>query len=764
MKFSYQWIKELVRGLDMAAGELEQLITVHTAECDGIEPVGELLDGARVASVLAVETVGNTNLTKATVDVGEGEPITVACGAPNCRLGLRTIWVPIGKKTIQGVESNGMLASAQELGLGRDHAGIIEWNEAAIGLEPDLVIEIDNKSLTHRPDLWGHLGMAREVAAITMRDLRDPVDLSLLPGGSDSFDVRIDDYELCPRFSAVTFENVKVGPSPRWLQYRLISIGLNPINNVVDITNFVMAELAQPMHAFDRDLLRGDRLIVRPALDGEILAALNEETYTLASAHGVVADAEGAVSIAGVIGGRDSAITNASTRVVFESANWKASSIRKTSSALKIRTDASMRFEKAQDPANTVRALARAIEVMKQVCPEARLAGRMTDDYQRLPKPQQIRLDLEVVDRKLGRAVPAQEVAALLTRLAFEVVEAGPRVFQVTTPSWRATKDVDVSDDLVEEVGRMIGYDTITPTPPLVGCIVPADNPQRMWHRELQSLLTARGYTEVYNYSFLSDAQAERFHLPAADLVRVLNPIASDQKLLRSSLIPGIFANVELNLKHFPSFRLFEIGREIHNRGDALPSEITHLTAAVYGNDQGLFELKRIVESIALDARVEPTTETLAYEHPARVSDVYAGESRIGRLFEAHPTMLAGTGRAAIVDLDLDRILELRGTKARAYTPIRRFPSSAFDLSFAVPQREVSGRLEAQIRQFAGPLLEGVIYLSQYIGPQVPEGMKNISYRLTVGAPDRTLSSEEIGAVRARVIEEMHRLGFEMRT
>ncbi len=763
MKFSYQWIKELVPGLDVAARELEQLITVRTAECEGIHASGALLAGARVARVLTAERVADTHITKATVDLGEGDPVTVACGAPNCRAGLVTVWVPVGKKTIQGVASDGMLASAQELNLGRDHAGIIEWSEASLDLTPDEIIEIDNKSLTHRPDLWGHLGMAREVAAITAKPLRDPVELSLLPDGPDAFDVRVEDYELCPRFSAVAFENVRVESSPWWLQYRLVSAGLNPINNIVDITNYVMAELAQPMHAFDRDKLRGDCLIVRAAREGETLPALNDETYTLNGAAGVVADAEGAVSMAGIIGGRDSAITDSSTRVVFESANWKASSIRKTSAALKIRTDASMRFEKAQDPANTVRALARAIALMKQVCPGARLVGGLTDCYQKLPLPVTIRLPLDVVDRKLGRAIPAGEVEAILRRLAFDVESAGPRVLEVTVPSWRATKDVSVPDDLVEEVGRMIGYDTIAPAPPLVACTVPPDTPQRLWYRQLRALLTARGYTEVYNYSFLSDAQAERFQLPAEGLMRVLNPIASDQNLLRSSLVPGIFANLELNAKHFSAFRLFEIGREIHKSGEALPREITHLAAAVYGpGDEGLFELKRIAEAVAPGCEVEMAGETLPYEHPARTGNLILNGEPIGRLFEAHPSLME-SGRAAILDLDLDRVSAQGGT-AQAYMPLRRFPSSAFDLSFAVPRREVSGGLEALIRGFAGPLLESVVYLSEYVGPQVPEGMKNISYRLTVGAPDRTLSSEEIGAVRGRVIAKMHELGFEMRT
>jgi phenylalanyl-tRNA synthetase beta chain len=764
MKFSYQWIREFVPGLRVNARDLEQRITLHTAECEGIEQVGELLNGARLARVLTAEPVSGTHITKATVDIGEAQPVTVVCGAPNCRAGMQTVWIPLGRKTIQGIESNGMLASPQELGLGRDHAGIIEWNGETLNLEPDQIIEIDNKSLTHRPDLWGHLGMAREVAAITKQDLRDPVDVSLLPGGSDSFDVRVEDYELCPRFSVIVFENVRVGPSPLWLQYRLMSVGLNPINNIVDITNYVMAELAQPMHAFDRDKLRGDRLIIRPAREGEKLVALDDEEYTLSPAHGVVADRDGAVSIAGVIGGRDSAISEETTNIVFESANWKASSIRKTSAALKLRTDASMRFEKAQDPANTVRALARAIALMKLVNPEARLIGRLTDDYRSLPKQPEIDLKLDALNRKLGRDVAPDEVQEILERLAFRVTRPQDGVFSVTIPSWRATKDVNVADDLVEEVGRMIGYHTIEPAPPLIAATVPPDAPERQSIRDLKALIAARGFTEVYNYSFLSDEQASRFGLPPADQVRVLNPIASDQNLMRSSLIPGIHANVELNRKNFSDFRLFEIGREIHRRPEGLPAEATHLVAAIYESEgdgvRGLLQLKRLAEAIAPGISAEPTADVRGFEHPARTAALSLDGQVVGRLFEFHPDFVEG--RAAVVDVDLDALLPLRA-RPRQYAPIHRFPSSAFDLSVLAPRRELTSNLERAIRAHAGELLEIIEYLYEYAGPNVPKGKKSVSFRLKIGAPDRTLSNDEISSVRARLIEALRGLGYEMR-
>src|SRR3954447_960436 len=314
MLFSYNWIRELVDGLDAAPEALERLITMKTAECEGIEKVGGLLETACAARVQSVEPIAGTHNVKAVVDAGRYGVRTVVCGAPNCRPGLITAYAPIGKKLINGVESDGMLASAAELGINKNHSGVIEL-ESQVGAPlpgclVDSAIEIDNKSITHRPDLWGHHGMAREVAAITGKKLKDPVNLDLLPSGDGDIGVHIEDLDLCPRYSALVFENVTVRPSPEWLQCRLTAVGLNPINNIVDMTNFVMAELAQPMHAFDADLIRGGKIFIRPATAGERFRALNGEEYTLNTSNLVIADAGGPIALAGVIGGVVGALTD----------------------------------------------------------------------------------------------------------------------------------------------------------------------------------------------------------------------------------------------------------------------------------------------------------------------------------------------------------------------------------------------------------------------------------------------------------------------
>ena len=773
MKFSYNWISELVTGLDVTAQELSNHITLKTAESEGVEEYGSALSTARLARVESVEPIEGSKNVKAVVDVGALGRKTVVCGALNCRPGVVTVYVPPGATingreiqlaTINGVRSEGMLASGAELGINGDHSGILEYNEEQtneLGLAPDHIIEIDNKSLTHRPDLWGHHGMAREVAAILRKPLRDPVDLALLPAGAPSMPVSIENFELCPRYSALVIENVTVQPSPLWLQYRLEAIGLNSISNVVDITNWIMAEIAQPMHAFDADKLRGG-IRVRPSKAGERLAALNGETYDLQPSNLIIADDGGPIALAGVIGGADSAISSTTTRIVLESACFHPGSVRRTSSALKLRTDASMRFEKSQDPANTVRGLARAVALLRAVCPDIRVLGGLADIGRPQPALPPIELPLEWLNRKLGTQLPEVEVRQILEALQFGVAAAGEGTLSVSVPSWRATKDVSIKDDLVEEVGRMIGYSSIPPTSPLLPAVVPPKNEERVYLHRLRKLVAAQGLHEVYNYSFLSEETVQQFGGTAEDHVKVLNPIAADQGLMRKSLVPGLWKNIVDNSRFADEFRLFEVGREIHKRDGDLPLEENHLCAAVYFKEpgtQGLFELKRLAECVAPGCEVRPVAAR-AYEHPARTAHIlYMGEV-IGRLFEFHPSMVKGRG--SVLDLNIDALMRLC-PQAGKYRPIRRFPSSAFDLSVIAQERALVGDIQRQLSELAGTALERIEFVRQYSGAPLPEGTKSVSYRLTLSAAERTLSSEEVGAVRTTIIDGMRAAGYELR-
>ena len=782
MKFSANWITELVPGLAVSPQELGTLITTKTAECEGTEAYAPFLEQVRLVRVVDVKAIEGSKNVYATIDAGPLGIKNVVCGAPNCRAGILAAWVmpgaelaggkKIGKAKVSGHESEGMLAAGDEIGVNREHDGILEFSEGEpgarlAGIVPDHVIEIDNKSLTHRPDLWGHHGMAREVAAITGLALRDPVP-QVSWDGAPALKVEIEDYELCPRYSALVFENVTIGPSPLWLQYRLEAIGLNPISNIVDVTNYVMAELAQPTHAFDADLLKGDTIYVRRARAGERVRALNEEEYALDEQAQVIADAGGAEAIAGVIGGRPTGIHDGTKRVVLESANFQAASIRKTSSRLKLRTDASMRFEKAQDARNTVRALARCWELFQVVSPGIRLVGGLIDNAAPMKDAPVIRLELDWLNRKIGRVVEPGEVARILRSLEFGVEEAGAGVLTVTVPSWRATKDVSIAEDLVEEIGRMIGYSSIPPQPPLVPAAPPAASPEREYQYALRLQVAAQGFTEVYNYSFLSEERAARFGFAEAEHVHVLNPIASDQGLMRVSLIPRIVQNIEDNARHMTEFRLFEIGNEVHKVAaseDGLPQEIPHLAAAVFAREgdgqAGLFELKRLAEIVAPGVEVERVDEARGFEHPKRVWRLRWQGEVVGRLFELHPSQCEA-GRGAILDVDVAALYRLKPAGVR-HKALRRFPVSEFDLSVIAPLREEVGAVRVLMAQGGGEQVLGVEFVRQYTGAPLAGDEKSISFRVTVGAADHTLTAEEITAVREGLIERLKATGYQLR-
>jgi phenylalanyl-tRNA synthetase beta chain len=530
------------------------------------------------------------------------------------------------------------------------------------------------------------------------------------------------------------------------------------------VTNYVMSELAQPMHAFDQDKLQGETIFVRSARAGEQMVALNNENYHLAPSNLVIADAQGPIGIGGVIGGLHSAIGPATQRVVLESACFEATSVRKTSVALKLRTDASMRFEKSQDPANTVRGLARALELLQQVSPGIRLVGGVAERRAEPKKPPVIDLSVDWIATKLGRPVTAHEVRSILESLGFQITDSAPGRFSVQVPSWRATKDVSMKDDLLEEVGRMLGYDSIAPQAPLIQSVVPPDNPMRTYLRRIRNMAAAQGFTEVSNYSFISEDMARAFHFEPEAHLRVSNPIASDQTLMRLSLLPGIHKNIQENSRRLNSFRLFEIGREIHPSRELLPQEIPHFAAAIYARDgdgsAGLFELKRLAECLMPGCEVLIVTAR-AYEHPERAAEITWRAETTGRLFELHPS-LGVEGRAGILDLDLATMQHLDNRELR-HQPLRRFPTSAFDLSVVAALRGPAGDIERRLVAAAGSDLVEIEFVRQYTGAPLPEDQKSVSYRLTVGAPDRTLSSEEVSTIRTRIIEALRNSGYDLR-
>ncbi|MCU1333507.1 MAG: phenylalanyl-tRNA synthetase beta subunit, partial [Candidatus Angelobacter sp.] len=493
---------------------------------------------------------------------------------------------------------------------------------------------------------------------------------------------------------------------------------------------------------------------------GESILALNGEKYFLSPEDIVIADTHKPVGIAGIIGGNDTAIRSTTKRIVLEAASFPAAQVRKSSSRLKLRTDASMRFEKGQDPENTVRALARAVELLKQISPGSQAAPPI-DVYARKTSPPRIQLDIDWAERKLGRKLSTEEVINIFKSLVFGVEQLDARKLLLTVPSWRATKDISIPEDLVEEIGRMVGYASIIPQAPAVLAAPTPRNPEHEQQRALRAALVGQGFTEVSNYSFISDADAAMFGYSTDKLLQVANPIIADQKYMRPALLPGIRRNLADNSRYFTDFRLFEIGRAYSKGADSVPKERTHLMAAIYGretNGANLLEMKRVVQYLIADPKVVPAKGHGKIMHPERAAHIETGGQRAGNLYELHPGLL-DRGRAAILDLDLDALLALPSQR-QVYHPLRRFPTSSFDLSIVAHAHTLVADLESKLRQLAG---EGLVSLQFLLIFPLPPDKKSVSFRLTLGANDRTLTADEVTRTRERVVEGLKSAGFELR-
>jgi phenylalanyl-tRNA synthetase beta chain len=427
-----------------------------------------------------------------------------------------------------------------------------------------------------------------------------------------------------------------------------------------------------------------------------------------------------------------------------------------------------MRFEKSLDPENTVRGLVRALELTKLISPKAECAGGVVDVHTVWPSLPPVDLPVSFVSRKLGVEITAGEIRRILNALGFETKEREDG-FIVSIPTWRATKDISHRDDLVEEIGRMIGYDQIAPKAPLVAAVVPPTNSFRAYVRGIRLQLAAQGFNEVYNYSFVSEAELARFGFGPEQALRVVNPLASDLTHLRPSLLPGLFKNIVDNVRHFREFRLFEIGNEIHpGSGSELPDEIPHAAAFIYsagGSEIEFFELKRVLDCVLEDARLQQAAAR-SYEHPARAAEIEWRGQIVGRLFELHPSMLEAEGiegRAVLFDIDLRETETLANQVSFKYCAPRKYPTSGFDLSVVTETKTPVSNIEDALVAATGADLASIEFVRQYDGPPLRSGQKSVTYHLEIGAPDHTVTAEEVTRVRNRILEQLRDLGFDFR-
>ena len=790
MKVPLSWLRSYV-DVSLPPKELGHRLTMAGLEAASITIVGGNWDNVFVAHVVSVERHPNADrLRLATVNLGT-EQMTVVCGAPNIAPGQNVAFAKVGARVldpdtghletlkaakIRGVVSAGMVCSERELGLGTDHTGILVLDAAAPVGTPladylgDAVLDLE--VTPNRVDWLSVLGVAHEVAALTGGSVREP-DSSYAEAGQpieSQVTITVEAPDLAPRYTASLVTGVRVGPSPRWMQDRLLKAGQRPINNLVDITNYVMLEYGQPMHAFDFDLLRDKTVKVRRASPGEMLVTLDGEPRDLSPDMLVIADARRPIGLAGVMGGANSEMTDSTTSVLLESACFNSTSIRRTGTALKLRSEASIRFERNLNPELAPVALRRATQLVLELA-GGQVAKGIIDLYPGKQERRPVTLTLSRVSKVLGVDIPLADMGRLLTSLGFHYQQHGDAALAVSVPYWRS--DITIEDDLIEELARITGYDSI-PTTFLADPIpLHQPDPMRDLRERVRDTLASAGMQEVVSYTLTSHERLAKAKATqdGPEPLRLANPMSPEQEYLRTTLRGNILATLASNQRlGLSGLRLFEVGRIYIPRQDDLPEEREIAIGVLWGDrmpltwtgqagntdfSDGKGVVEALLAALNLHGEFTPTVDPLL--HPGKSAAVMVGGQQVGIVGEVLPSVGDGFDlvpeTVALFELDLELLLPAVSQAVRRFAPLAKFPGAYRDIALVVDADVPAARLEAVIRQHA--LVESVALFDVYTGPGVPDGKRSIAYRIHYQSPRQTLTTEAVNAAQASILQAL---------
>ncbi len=792
MDLSMRWLGDYVALDEMPPRTFCEAMTMSGSKVEGYAIEGDEIKKVVVGKILSIAPHGNSDhMVICQVDVG-GKTVQIVTGASNLKVGdivpaaLDGATLPGGHKIVtthlRGELSEGMLCSLSELGLTRNdfpaaiEDGIFVIDEpcmpgenirTALGLN-DTVVEFEITS--NRPDCLSVIGLAREAAATFGKTLtvKAPVVARGHSNISDMLAVEVKNPILCPRYVARAVTNVKIGPSPRWMRERLRASGVRPINNMVDITNYVMLEYGQPMHAFDINCVAGKKLVIRNAVPGETLMTLDGTERALSPEMLVIADAERPSAVAGVMGGENSGIHDDTVTVVFESANFLGSSVRTTAKKLGMRTEASSRFEKGLDPTVCLTAADRACELAILLGAGEPVDGAIDVDNA-LKAAAAIRLESDWINRFLGISVPRADMVKTLEAIGCDVKED-----DITPPSWRA--DLEHKADIAEEIARFYGYNKIPVTSIQGGVYGLVTEEQKLERRAVTTLL-AQGMSEICTYTFVSPKAFDLIRLPEQSLlrrtVRILNPLGEDTSVMRTIVYPSMMEVLARNYNNRnESAALFEIAKEFipKDSADALPDENKMLALGMYGPGCDYFALKGIVEALLevfgiVDYDVSAVTDNTTF-HPGRCAEMTMNGRYLATIGEVHPSVCANYDmgvRAYMGRIDLAALFALSDVTGRTYRALPRFPASTRDLALlcdeALPVLTIEKAIKAQI----GDILETVSLFDHYKGAQIPAGKKSLAFAISMRAADRTLTDGEVNTAMERALNALSAMGAQLR-
>jgi len=783
------WLKDYV-DIDCDIREFAEKMTMSGNNVEAVNKLGEEIRGVVVGKILSVERHANADkLLVCQVDIGsrvlqivtgannvkEGDCVPVAVHGSSLPNGIK-----IKKSKLRGVVSEGMLCSGQELQLTEDDypgAGqkgilVLEGEDCKIGQDIKEVLGIDGyvvdfEITPNRPDCLSIIGMARETAATLATELKLP-DVRVVENSQkeiqDLASVVIEDSDLCFRYSSRVIENVRIQPSPKWLRNRLKQAGVRPINNIVDITNYVMLEYGQPMHAFDLDKIEGRKIVVRRAREGETLVTLDNQERPLDKDMLVIADEQKTIGLAGIMGGLNTQITEDTVNILLESATFEKTNIRLSSKKLGLRTEASSRFEKGLDANMTVSALDRAAQLINQLSAGSVVRG-IIDVYPNPKKNRVLKVQADSINRLLGIDITPEEMSKYLSRLGF-VVEAKGGQLVIQVPSFR--DDIEGIADIGEEVARMYGYDNI-PATLITGSasVGGKTHTQRLMDR-LKDVLSIQGLYEIATYSFVSPKTVDILRIPEGDkrrnMVRLHNPLGEDQSAMRTSLVYSMLEvmarNINRNITQGGFFEISNVFLPKELPMKQLPHEILNLCVGIYGPGTDFFRLKGVIHSVFSLLNVQnPVYEAKAspYYHPGRSAVIYNDGTAIGEIGEIHPAVTEKFDideRLYVAELDLSYLLALP-VKRKKYKPLPKFPAVTRDLALIVSDEVRALDIQNIIYQIGGELIESITLFDVYKGAQIEKGKKSMAYSITYRSDKETLTDDRVNKIEAKILKAL---------
>lgn len=793
MNLPMSWLNDYM-DIDVTPKEYSDRLTLTGSKVEGFESMGESVQNVVTGKVLTCEDHPDSDhLHVCTVDAGTGEILQIVCGAPNVKAGIIAPIALVGavlpggkikKGKLRGVESCGMICSHDELGITEDMLGyepeygiLILPDDTPVGKDikdifgmNETVVEFEITS--NRPDCFSIIGLARETAATFDKKFTIPeVKFSENSENiADTISVEVLDKDKCKRYCARMVKNVKIGPSPAWMQQRLTACGVRPINNIVDITNYVLLEYGQPMHAFDLRDLADNKIIVKRAADGEVIKTLDEQDRTLTSNDLVIADGKRAVAIAGVMGGFNSEVKDDTTTVIFESATFDAASVRLTAQRVGLRTEASSRYEKGLDYNNTVPAVERACQLVEELgCGEN--VGGMIDVMGNVTDMETLPFRPEKINAFLGTDIPTETMVKIFDALE---IKTDLDKMTVTPPSFRP--DLVGEADIAEEVARFYGYDKIPVTLLSGEATCGKKNERQQMQDKVSEALAAQGMYEIYTYTFTSPSVFDKLNIPSdSDLrntVKISNPLGEDTSVMRTTTIASMLDILSRNYNYRNALaRLFEVGKVfIPTEEGKLPNEPVKITMGIYGDNTDFYDIKGVCESLfdALNVsgvKYEAVTDNPTF-HPGRCAKISASGKELGIIGEIHPAVSRKfeiETPVYIAELDFENVFLNSKTEVK-FKELPKFPAVTRDIAMLVDKEIPVADIEAVIAKASGKMLETLTLFDVYEGKQIPEGKKSVAYSAVYRAADRSLTGEEVQKVFDKVVRNLEgQLGAQLR-